>query len=129
MHAIKAVVALMGVLLLLGLGLLGYGLYVKSREIRQVGQVGATAPATSERAASVPAGVLDFGTIRLDLPPGAAIRQMAAAGDRIVLRVAAPDGEERLLVIDPARGRLTGTFLFPAPPEPDEPVIPTIPGR
>lgn len=114
MKAIKAVVAAMGVLLLLGLGLLGYGLYSKARTV-SAPPAPAPAPAAASENSAGTSGVLDFGTVRLDLPPGAALQQMAAAGSRIVLRIAVPGGEERLMVIDPAQGKVTGTFVLAAP--------------
>ena len=117
MKAIKTVVALLGVLLIMGLGLLGYGFYMKARG---PGQASGGTPAVAVEAGS---GVADFGTVRLDLPPGARIVQMEAAGGRIVLRVATPDGHERLLVLDPEQGRVSGTFLLPSPamPQPAAP--------
>jgi hypothetical protein len=116
MKAIKTVVALLGVLLIMGLGLLGYGFYMKARG---PGQASGGTPAAVEAGSAV----TDFGTVRLDLPPGARIVQMEAAGGRIVLRVATPDGHERLLVLDPAQGRVSGTFLLPSPtmPQPAAP--------
>jgi hypothetical protein len=50
------------------------------------------------------------------LPAGARILDMAATDAHVILRVAEPDGQERLYVIDPGDGRLLGRVAAaPAP--------------
>ncbi|MBI2236526.1 MAG: hypothetical protein HYU60_06185 [Magnetospirillum sp.] len=102
MRAIKALVIFMGVLLFAGLGLLVYAMSTKAR---QAGTP--TAP---------PAGTAaEFGRVEVTVPAGARIEQMVAAGERVVLRLSGT-GPERLLVLDPAAGRLVGSFeLAPQP--------------
>jgi hypothetical protein len=43
------------------------------------------------------------------------VLDMAATGDRLVLRVALPDATERLLVVDLAHGRQIGTLELVRP--------------
>lgn len=107
MKAIKALVAFMGVLLIAGLGLLGYGFYSKA------GQTGGKPRPASSVAAAGDA----FGSVAVPLPAGARIEQVLAAGDRVVLRVTGA-GPERFVVLDPADGSVAGSFvLTPEAPE------------
>ena len=93
MAALKVLVVAMGVLILVGLGAIIYVL--------------------ATGAGLAPGG---FGARRLALPAGARVVEMAAAGERVVLRLEAPDGVARLLVVDPVRGRELGRIeLAPAP--------------
>lgn len=105
MKAIKALVAFMGVLLVAGLALLGWGLYSQAGKMT-----------TKSKRAAVTAE--DFGAIAVPLPAGARIDQMVVAGDRVVLRVVG-GGPERLMVLDPAAGAVAGSFvLTPEAPAP-----------
>jgi hypothetical protein len=102
MRAIKGLVVFLGVLLVAGLGLLGYGLYAKKPPNKGM------SPA--------PAGVTaEFGAVSVPVPAGSRIEQMTSAGERVVLRLSGP-GPEHLLVVDPAQGRVVGSFvLIPEP--------------
>ena len=64
---------------------------------------------SAEEVADVAYGLVTV-TSTVPLPAGARVEQMAAAGGRIVLRVASPGGE-RLVVLDPALGTV-GTFVL-----------------
>ncbi|MGE5506611.1 MAG: hypothetical protein ACM31L_19470 [Actinomycetota bacterium] len=93
----------MGVLLLAGLGLLGWGLWNKGHR-------------TAGPASAAVAESGGFGRVELPLPAGARVEQMLAAGDKVVLRVSG-GGPDRLMVLDPAQGRVLGSFdLAPQPP-------------
>ncbi len=106
MKAIKALVVFLGVLLLVGLGLLGYGLYSKA-------PMKGTPSAASGRPASTV--VAEFGHLAVPIPAGYRIEQMLVAGERVVLRLSG-GGPERILVLDPAQGKMTGGFaLTPEP--------------
>ncbi len=96
MRSIQALVIVMGILIVGGMTLVGYQI------VTTVGE-----PA----AAHAP-----FGEVELALPPGARVLDMAAVDDRLVLRVEAGGGRQRLLVLDPSTGALVGTMvLTPAP--------------
>ncbi len=107
MKALKGLVAFLGLLLVVGLGLLGYGLYSKTHV------KGAGTPVTASTSWTAPPA--EFGTVQVPLPAGTRIEQMVASGDRVVLRLAG-GGPDRLLVIDPGLGRVAGAFVFT--PEP-----------
>jgi hypothetical protein len=87
MAALKLLVIVMGALIVVGVGVLIYGLAARLDPPR--------------------AG---YGDAKIALPVGAQVVGMTAAGDRLVLRLALPDTTERLLVLDIARGRQIGTL-------------------
>lgn len=115
MKALKALVIFMGVLIIAGVGLVIYAIASK------VGPK--PAPAASVAVAEAPAvsgAGAAFGGVAVDLPAGAAILQVFAAGDRVIVRVGGGKGvAERLIVLDPVRGEVAGSFRFVASPESD----------
>lgn len=106
MKAIKGLVLFMGILLIAGLVLLGYGLYGKAKRIDAGAPAGSSSPATQ------------FGKVEVPLPAGSRVEQVLSAGQRVVLRVTGA-GAERFIVLDPADGRVAGQFvLSPEAPAP-----------
>ncbi len=102
MKAIKILVAGMSLLLVVGLGLLGYGLYGKSRGKSTNVSVSSTASTAS---------VQDFGTVVLPVPMGTRLEQTLTTGERVILRLS-HEGSERLLVLDPTTGTVSGSFIL-----------------
>lgn len=100
MRAIKALVIGMGILIVAGLILLGYGFYSNVAKLSQEDTV------TADNAS--PTQATTFGTVTAPVADGARVVEMVAAGGRVVLRLAAPQAPDRLLVFDPASGRVTG---------------------
>ena len=50
------------------------------------------------------------------LPPGATLKEVTGAEGRLVLHLVAADGQESLMLLDPATGKVTLTIaLHPAP--------------
>lgn len=96
MKAIKALVAFMGVLLIAGLALMGYGIATKTG---------------SKPRASAAAPGETFGTVAVPLPAGARVEETLEAGGRIVLRVTG-GGAERYVVLDADGGTVAGTFVL-----------------
>jgi hypothetical protein len=97
--AIKALVAFMGLLLMAGLALLVYGLM-------NVKSAGKTRPV-----ATVAAPSADFGAVAVPVPAGSRVEQTLVVGERVVLRLAGA-GADRLVVLDPADGKLVGSFVL-----------------
>lgn len=101
MKAIKALVVFMGVLLVVGLGLVGYGVATKTGK-----------PETAVKPATVAAGAAaPFGEVTVPVPAGTRLEQTLVAGEKVVLRVTGA-GADRLIVLDPADGRITGSFVL-----------------
>lgn len=92
MAALKVLVGVMGVLIVLGVGAIVYGIATRLDLSRPAGFDG-----------------------KVELPAGARILDMTASGDRLVLRVALADGSERLVVVDLARGRQLGALELVKP--------------
>ncbi|MCK6449635.1 MAG: DUF6476 family protein [Alphaproteobacteria bacterium] len=93
MTGLKILVAVMAVLLVAGFGVLVGGIAMQAKR--------------------ADAG---FGSAEVTLPAGARVVETTASGDRVVLRVALPDGEERLYVLDAASGRTVGTIAIKRAP-------------
>ncbi|MEO0034347.1 MAG: hypothetical protein RLZZ501_370 [Pseudomonadota bacterium] len=102
MKALKALVIVLGLLIVAGVVLLIYG--VSSRLGPR------PAPAASAGSGTTTA----FGTVAVPLPGGAQVVQVLSAGERLVVRIATPDSTE-LVVLDPARGEIAGRFSLAAP--------------
>ena len=78
MKALKGLVVFLGLLLVVGLGVLGYGLSTKAH-LKGANTVAA-------KSSTVTVTATDFGAISIPLPAGSHLEQMVAAGDRVVLR-------------------------------------------
>ncbi len=112
MRALKALVIVMGVLILAGMGLVAYGI-VKRAAIpeRPAQPVAAPAPPATSSAAARP-----YGPVEISLPSGARIARTRTSGERLIVELELADGGERFLVVDLATGGLVGTIdLKPQP--------------
>ncbi|MBT5111259.1 MAG: hypothetical protein HOM25_21450 [Rhodospirillaceae bacterium] len=107
MQALKAVVIVMAVLIVAGLGLLAYGLVTKigGGSTNDAGADKNNAPQYSA-----------FGTVETALPPGARVVGMAVDDGRIVVRVEAPGGGQSLMVFNVDTGAQLGTIRIRAAP-------------
>jgi hypothetical protein len=94
MRALKILVVVMGVLLVLGIAALVWAVVYRINH----------PPAAAPTAAGTGARTV------LDLPPGARIESSEVAGDRIVLRLALPDGGGQLWLFDLRNGARIGTI-------------------
>ena len=110
MAAIKTLVIVLGVLILAGLAAVSYGVLTQFSE--SDGDDG-TGSETRPGAVSV---AVPFGDLTVDVPAGARVEDTDLDGGRLVVRLAMPDGEARLIVIDLAHGAVLGSVrLRPAP--------------
>jgi hypothetical protein len=94
MLALKTIVGVMTVLLVAGLGALVGGLVMQAKH----------------RPESA------FAEAALALPRDARIVETTQSGERLVMRAAMPDGQERLYVIDLNNGKLIGTIAVKRTP-------------
>lgn len=94
MKALKALVFGMGILIVVGIGLVGYAL-------------------SRGKQPSHPATVVDAQTFdaSVAVPRGGKLEQVTAAGDRIVLRFSSPDGD-KLVMLDARTGQPAGTIAL-----------------
>jgi hypothetical protein len=104
MQGLKVLVVVMGILIVISMGLLGWGIYNRLAQ-RSV--------ASGEKAASAtvrPSG--DLGESRIELPAGCAVVEMRPHADRLYLRTGPTGLCERIIVLDAATGRVLGTFVL-----------------
>ena len=99
MKALKTLVIGMGVLIVIGIGLVGYGL---------VHGHPAQPPPAETALTDVKGG---YFTSEVPVPRGAKLEQVTAAGDRLVLRFSSPEGE-KLVLLDAHTGQLAGTIAL-----------------
>jgi len=92
MAGLKALVVVMGVMLVAGVAIL---IVVIAGRVSQK-----PAPASAQPFAAAP----------IDIPAGGRIEAMSTGPDRVVLDVVLADGSRQLLVIDLATGRRIGTI-------------------
>jgi hypothetical protein len=99
MQALKALVIVLGLLIFVAFGFLAYGVATKFD----------TGPGKVKVSGS-------FGESQVDMPAGAQVLETSLGDGRIVVRIAKPDGEQALILIDPASGGRAGiVHLKPAP--------------
>ena len=122
MKALKAIVAVMGLMIVTLMVLIVYGFYQKtqdpdfkffdlssSKSAKQQAQPPLIpAPTPAPATASAPKTV--FGTIDLDVPPGSRIVAVAPSGDTVLLTLQTPkaDGADLLVIVDLTNGTVLG---------------------
>lgn len=95
-RVLKAVVIGLGVLIVVGVVALVVGLFWRAAKMGEGGK-----PAATVAAPAAPGGLVS-------LPRGSEIIEMAAAGDRVVLRLRLADGATRLVFVDPRAASVAG---------------------
>jgi hypothetical protein len=113
MRALKALVAILTVLLVVGFGALIWGV------VRQASKL-AEPPAETSTPLTGTALVSDerapWQSLLLGQPPGTRIATVTSAGDLVLLHLftGSPGQDERVVVIDPGTGTLLGTIAITA---------------
>ncbi|WP_353857549.1 hypothetical protein [Azospirillum formosense] len=100
MQFLKALVVIMGVMIIAGFAILGVELY------KRISDPERRAAAETERVAA-PAGRAE--EVALGLPAGARLGDPVAVGNRVVFRATIPDAADRLYVMDPRTGAIAVT--------------------
>ena len=90
MRSLKASVIFMGMLIVIGMTLLAYGLTTKAGKL--------ATPATG------------FGEVGASLPEGAVIEETSVGDGRVVLRVGVPGGGQQLMIYDLETGASLGVI-------------------
>lgn len=107
MKSLKTLVIVLGALIVLSMGLLGWGFYTKLAG-PDAASVEETAPEDTETLDLL----ADFGEVRLDLPAGCSVVDMRPDGDRLYLRTGPVELCERILVIEATTGHILGTIVI-----------------
>lgn len=114
MRAIKTLVTFMGVLLILGLGLLGYGMYSKATTGSKTPVIASPAGAPVMPALSH-GPVASFGDVLLSEPAGSEITSAQVNGPLLVLQVRGGGKADRVILFDLASGVVLGRVGIGAP--------------
>lgn len=113
MQALKALVIFLGVLIVIGMGVLAYGIMVKFDEWRaREDDVAAPTPvveATSSVTAPAATGVW-AGDVKVAVPAGASVAETVVADGRMIVRLSLADGSQRYLIFDLATGTRIGAI-------------------
>lgn len=114
MRALKALVTIMAVIIVVGVGAVIWGV------VRQLNKV-AEAPETSPPLTGAPVvseEIAPWQNLALGQPEGTRIATVTNAADLVILHVftETPGRDERLLVIDPGNGTFLGTITLGAKP-------------
>ncbi|PWC32731.1 hypothetical protein [Azospirillum sp. TSO35-2] len=104
MQILKALVVIMGVLILAGFSFLGVELYKRM-----------SAPNRSSLTAMVPVEPERAAEVTLDVPAGARIGDILVVGNRVLFKVTLPQGPDRLYLMDPRNGAVTATITAGKP--------------
>ena len=104
MQALKALVIIMGILIIAGMGLLVYGLMTRVSWNEVSGQ--AEKPLTGQ--------VASFDAVVSTLPAGASVASVSVENDRAVVLVQLPDGGAEIRLFDLETGSMIGTIRLKA---------------
>lgn len=110
MQGLKTLVIVLGVLIVVGMALLGYGFYTKFAGRSAATDDEGRKTSRQEKPAATIRGA--FGDVQLELPVGCSIVEMRPATDRLYVRTGPQGACERIIVLDPASGRTLGTLLI-----------------
>ncbi|MFD1623503.1 hypothetical protein [Azospirillum griseum] len=106
MQILKALVVIMGVLIIAGFAVLGVELYKRMTDPTRAATQAASQSGDGERAGTG----RDPVDVTLDVPAGSRIGDAQVIGNRILFKVTLPQGLDRLYVVDPRNGAVTATI-------------------
>lgn len=111
MQALKALVIVMGVLIVVGTTIVVVTIYNRMQTLGETAPPAATATvAPAPTPAEATAGPLpSFGDVRVALPDGCRVVEMTPAGERLLLRLGSIARCNRILVVDLGTGALLGS--------------------
>jgi hypothetical protein len=98
-RVIKALVVIMGVLIIIGVAVLGVELAKRMNDPERAAEKAAEKAAAA--AVSLSAGGKGAA---LGLPQGARIGEVLTVGSRLIVKVSLPSGDDRLYLLDPRSG-------------------------
>ncbi len=107
MRFLKALVVIMGVLIVIGVAVISVELYKRMNDPERAAEKAA------EKA--VAATVSAVKGTALGLPQGARIGEVLNIGPRLVVKVSLPGGDDRLYLLDPRSGAVSGLLTTGGP--------------
>ncbi|MEX2450782.1 MAG: hypothetical protein WD407_08010 [Rhodospirillales bacterium] len=112
-QVLKALVIGMGILIVIGMGVLGYGLYKQAQELDAGGaRSSSVSPSVSSSAPSSGGGEdkTGFGEAVLPIPAGCEIAEVKPDGDRLYVIIGPAPSCARIVIVDPKSGKIMGTL-------------------
>ncbi|HEX9463794.1 MAG TPA: hypothetical protein VGB82_14440 [Alphaproteobacteria bacterium] len=107
MRTLKTIVVALGVLLVVGFGVLVFGMTQSWHRVA----VPAPTAAGPAAPAAAPAALPNWGRVVVGMAPDAHIQSVTPAGRVIVVQIVSGN-DERLLVLDPTNGAVVGIFAL-----------------
>jgi hypothetical protein len=109
MQALKSLVIGMGILIVIGLALLVYGLFQRASDpdFTFFGESGQAAPEIE-----APGPSTAFGDIVVPLAPGCEVVDMRAEENRLLVRIGPAGSCARIVAIDMTSGKILGNVTF-----------------
>ena len=107
---LKIIVIVLGVMIAAGLVVIGIKLVEKSSELAELTGDEGTASTGEADSGAVPEATALPALGDLGLPAGSQVRRMTAAGHRLVLVVAVPEGGERIVIVDLRSGGMVANI-------------------
>ncbi|MDH5556490.1 MAG: hypothetical protein OEZ03_04020 [Alphaproteobacteria bacterium] len=108
MQALKSLVIFLGVLIVIGMGVLAYGIMLKFEKWQAKKDEEASPPSIS-----APAPVITgawTGDLRVTVPAGARVSETIVADGRMIVRLSLADDSQRFLIFDLGTGRQLGAI-------------------
>ena len=113
MQALKALVIFLGVLIVIGMGILAYGIMLKFGEWQAKKDGEATpAPLVAVAPAATAPVVAEVwtGDLKVAVPAGARVAETVVTDGRMIVRLSLADGSQRYLIFDLGTGRQIGAI-------------------
>lgn len=115
MHALKALVIFLGVVIVVGVVVLVVTISQRATKLVAGGSGDGDTTTAAAAPASAPAAKVRFGDREIDLPDGSEVIAMMAEGGRLMLRLRLANGRQRILVLDLETGKTLGSFRLRRP--------------
>jgi hypothetical protein len=108
MQALKAVVIFLGVLIVIGMGVLAYGIMLKFGEWQARNE--SEAPPATVDMGSPTVSEPWAGNLKVSIPAGAKVVETIVGEGQLIARVSLPDGSQRYMIFDLSTGKQIGSI-------------------
>jgi len=119
MQLLKVAVIVMGVMIVVGIGILGYTIVSRSSKLvsdKSNAPVAADPAPESALPGAAAVSPVGFASSGLGLPAGSRVQSMSVEGRRLILVVDVPDAGERVIVVDLESGAQLGAIHLESAP-------------
>jgi hypothetical protein len=111
MQALKAIVIFMGVLIVIGMGVVAYGIMLKFEEWQAKKDAAPEPPAVTAPAVTTPVvAEVWTGDLNVAIPAGARVAETVVAEGQMIVRLSLADDSQRYLIFDLGTGKQIGAI-------------------